>query len=525
MKVLTGVSCLWMMFGFLLSSNPVMAQSAKKYEAYKKPFFSYLGIEGRGLRRISDSQLEVLEKTLRGSIEKGRFIFVKLPFKSVAEGRYVQKMVKLVEAKAMGYARLRSTWDNEFQGYAVTSEMLESIQNNSFYYWIEMTRIRRYYDRSSRSRTYLMAARVHIRQVVIFNCTEAMRKKGRRYRRACRMKRDNEYTGFARPFKIVKASVKGTGVGGSMLNVFTSVVGVGRVTKRSQQFKGTAENLGKALFVKLAKIKQFSLHAPISRATFTSVYTNIGKSEGVTVNQGFKVYVQRTNGKLRYKGYARIRTVGDNRMTFKDGQKVRVNPKADFLTRGQILSVSNGTTLQKGMLMFEHPMRGVSLGASVGLASYTLSIPGGAGMGIPFPIIDGTVLGFSLRLNSEFDLSAATTIPEFYLNVTLDIGITGPADSAFPFIVLPILPAVGILKKWFFRNIGLTLGVRGILGYLYANDASFFMVGGEGLVGMDIFIVPEFTVTIRAGFRGAIGLGSSFMSVGPWFTVGGNYSF
>lgn len=499
------------------------AQAKNEYKAYKKPFFSYLGLEGRGLRRLSDRKLEVLENTIRKSVEKGRFIFVKLPFKSVAEGRYVQKMVRMVEAKAMGVAKMRATWDNEFQGYAVTTEMLESIQNNSFYYWISVPRVRRYYNRSSRSRRYLISARIHIRQVVIFNCSEGTRRKGRRYRRACRMKKDNQYTGFARPFKIVKATVKDTGAGSAMLNVFSSVVGVRRQSRDSQVFKATVDNLGKVLFRKLASIKQFSLHAPISRATFTSVYTNIGKSEGVTVNQGFKVFVQRTNGKLLYKGYARIRTVGDNRLKMQDGQKVRVNPKAQFLTRAQILTVAGGTTLQKGMLMFENPMSGVSIGASVGLASYTWNAGDGAGLGIPFPIINGTVLGFNFRLNTEIDLSGSTSIPEFYLNIAIDVGLTGIANT--PLFTLPVLPAIGILKKWYFRNIGLVLGVRGIVGFLYANDSAFFVAGGEGIFGLDFFLAPSFSLHLRAGFRGAIAIGTPFMSVGPWFNFGGNYSF
>lgn len=174
------------------------------------------------------------------------------------------------------------------------------------------------------------------------------------------------------------------------------------------------------------------------------------------------------------------------------------------------------------MLMYEHPLLGISLGISAGLAPFSF-IGRTASLGIPFPFPEGGVLGLNLRLNSEFDLSNATGISEFYLNVAIDVGIVGSAQGGG--LLLPVLPAIGILKKFFFRNIGLVLGVRGIAGFIYADPDAFFMVGGEGIVGMDIFIVPEFTLTLRAGFRGAIAIGIPVMSVGPWFMLGGNYTF
>lgn len=512
--LLPGVG-LWM-----ATPTMVFAQDTKDYSAFQKPIFSYLGMEGPALMRLREQQMAVLEQSIRQSIEKGRFLFFKIPLTSIAEGRYVEKMVKLITARSLGIAKMRSTWDEEFQGYAVTTDLLESVQNNSFYYWIEITKFRPYYNRTIRANRFIIEARLHFRQLVIFACTEANRQQGERYQRACRSKSETDYAGFARPFKIVKVEVSDTGVSTSM---FTAIVGTTGQRPSSMEviFKQTAENLGRHLFKEVAQIKQFSLHAPVMRSTFTSVYTNLGKSEGVTVNQGYKIFVRRTNGELLYRGYSRILSVGDNRMKMENGEKVRVDPKAPFLTEARILSVSGGTTLQKGMLMYEHPLLGISLGASVGLAPFSV-IGGTASLGIPFPLTDGGVLGINIRLNSEFDLSNATGVPEFYLNVAIDLGIIGSGQAG---LVLPVLPAIGVLKKFFFRNIGLVLGARAVVGFVYSDPNTFFMVGGEGIIGMDIFIVPEFTLTLRAGFRGAIAIGVPLMSVGPWFMLGGNYTF
>ncbi len=517
---------LWLLaFFLLLSPSFVRAEGqtkSKAYSPFQKPIFSYLGIEGQALRRLRDWQIKTLETKIRSNIEKGRFIFIKLPLKSVEEGRYVSKMVAIVAAKSLGIAKMRAAWDTQFQGYTVTTEMLNATQNHSFYYWIEATYVKRLYKNGTYS--WHMGARLHIRQLHIFPCTAKNRQKGRRYFRACRRKRDTEYGGFAKPFRIVKAFVKGSGLGSTLLDIALRAGGTSRRKDPKQSFINTAQNLGRHFFKKLASIKDFALHSPVMSATFNTVTTNIGKSEGVTVNQGYKIFVRRTNGKYLYRGYARVRNVGDNRMKMVNGERVRVNPKARFLTDAQILSVSNGGSLQKGMLMFEHPMLGVTIGFSVGLAPLAVTIGDGASLGIPFPLPQGGVLGLNLRLNSEFDLSNPTTIPEFYLNVAIDVSFIG--SGAFGLLV-PILPSVGLIKKFYFRNIGLSLGLRAVVGYLYSSGAgASFMVGGEGLVGLEIFISPAFSMTFRGGFRAAVAVSApSILSIGPWFMLGGNYSF
>jgi hypothetical protein len=512
--------CWRILFWLLLISGTVgIADASEKPESvrYQRPMFAYLGIEGTPLQRLQTWQRQELEKTIRSSIERGRFIFVRIPVGSGREGLFVRQMVKIVSARSEGVARMRAAWDSQFQEYAITSDMLESIQNNSFFYWIEVTEVRRLVDGGNAY--YKMGARLHIRQLRVFDCSPSSQKQGRRYSQVCRGKRGDQYAGYALPFRIVTQKVDGIA-----LALASSVLRISGEAKRDilrKNFIDTAKYLGQALFKEMAQLREFQLHAPVMNATFGSVYTVLGKSEDLRLNQGFDVYLRHVRGHLIYRGYIKIRDIGDNRMKMVDGQRVRVEPKAPYLTRAQIISTSGGINLEKGLMLYERPLIGFSFGFDAGLIPlanpiFAQSTPS---LGLSLPLLEGTILMPAMRFSFMYDISNASNLNEFYFSGVLELGLGGGSDrSGF---VLPFTASSGVIKKfYFFRNLAWLVGIRATGGYVLADSYSAWIIGGDVLTGLDVFITPNVSLSLQAGFRAITSLDLAFLSLGPWFTLG-----
>lgn len=487
---------------------------------FRKPIFTYLGLETQ--RRLSDEKLDVIEGELRGAIEKGRFIYLKIGMGQGREGLFVRRMVKVVAARSMGIARMRAQWDSQFQGYKITSNMLESIQNQSFYYWLEVSKLKAV--RRSRTKRYHMTAKMHIRQLNIFDCSPANRKRSARHDNACRDKKNSEFAGFAKPFKIITANTEG---------ISRSLERLGTRSGRQDLniLRDSARAVGKGIFQKLASIREFQLHAPIERATFSNVYVPMGKAEDLKLNQGFNVYVRHIRGHLMYRGYVRIRKLGDNRMVMKGNRRVRKNASAPFYSEAQPLIVSGGSQFQKGMLLYENPTYGVGLSVFAGLmpvAHESFALESANMWGVPLPLLKGTTLIPAVRVEGEIDSSNALGFNEVYVNFFLGIGLGGNNDSDN--FVLPFMLGFGLLKKFYFRQLAWVVGARINLGYL-SNDPhssgalNAFLIGGEALTGIEFMISPKFSLGLRVGFRGATSLAFNHFSLGPWAMLGGTYTF
>ena len=513
------------LLGFEGRSDANSPKSKKKVESisddFHRPMIAYLGIGGRAFRRLRGQKAAILEDALRSHIEVGRFIYIKLPLGFGQEQVFLEKMIKIISVRSKGIAKMRAEWDAQFQGFKVTSKMLSSIQNNAFVYWLELNDVRYYKKKllgSILSRgvalgdAFRMSGTIHLQRFKVFDCTKTNRQKSEDHRAACEGKKNDEFAGFLKPYKQVSATSDGSPRRG-----------------RLKAFTAGAQDLGKALFTELAKLPAFQLHTPIQRASFNSVYIPLGRKEGLKVGQGFKVFVRHMRGHLMYRGYVKVRSVGDNRMKLKGNRRVRVNPKAPYYSRAETIIVSKGLRLQKGMLVFENPKNGIFFGGSFGFVPIQHEFFASEKPSLGIGLTDrGTILSPTLRLYAGYDLTSAWGINELYVDACADISLM---DTAYDFktireqMMLSFIGEVGLVKKFHFRRLVWLVGLR--LGVGYATEGSSrssLLVGGSALTGLEFFVSPSLSLMLRGGVRGLIPTGGNFSMIGPWAMLGAFYT-
>lgn len=509
----------------LSCTSSTWAQSRFASTSYKKPIFAYLGMVGADLNRLSTKRREYLEKAIREKLEKGRFHFLKIASKGMFEAQFAQKMATLASARVMGIAKLRAAWDNEFQGYAVTTEQLSAVKDKTYYYWMEFHSIS---PPSPSSALYEIEVTLHIRRLSLFRCTAEMKRKNERNLRACRGKKATEYSGVVQEKIDLKAN--------SLETTAAKIAGPGSsrtVTTVGNVFEHSVRVTRDELYRLFTTRREFQLHAPVESASFASLTTSMGRAEGLRQGTWLGVYVRKTSGRLSFRGYAKVTSVGDNRVTLKDGKKIRLNPKARFLSSAQIIS---GTNLQKGMMLYEYPKNGSNLALDLVMAPYRLDTSRSidrVGFG-SVPVLDGTGLTPALRLMGAVPLTEETNINEFFVKFGIEVGLFGGNTSLKS--MLTLLIHVGLSKKFYFlRNLAWVIGLRASLGGVFASDLrsadpeakyANFVIGGEAVTGFDIFINPEWSILLRGGFRGITSFNTGvtgvpeILSLGPWFSAG-----
>ena len=376
----------------------------RKFSArYQRSMIVYVGIEGPGLRGLGSARRSQLVDSIRKQIESRRFIVLSVPIGKARRGEVVNTLVKAITLKSQGIAKMRTAWNSQFQGYPITSAALKAIQNASYLYFVELLEVRGTKFSNAKAAlnlamsllgqslpdtpptyAYHMRARLHIHKVAIFRCTQWMKKKGGSYYTACRNKMLNEYSGFVYPFKTID----------------TKILGVPRLNW-NDAYAAALQVLGRSMLKKLGKFKDFNLHGPVTKSQLENVWFKLGKNEGVKLGTYFRIKERRVGGKLVERGLVKVTQIGDNRMKMVNQRKVRVNPKAPLFSMAQIVSTNGTFYLRRGMMAYEYPMTGMSIGFFPGL-HLPLIKSLGATNDLPF--------GFTGRFTFDLDMSAKTNV-------------------------------------------------------------------------------------------------------------------
>lgn len=275
-----------------------------------------------------------------------------------------------------------------------------------------------------------------------------------------------------------------------------------KVSPQTYAFRKAVGSEVSKLALKTKKLTPFRLGTPIKESSFNTVRFNLGKKEGLSMDCGFDVleYVETKTDEIRQKkaGYVKVRKIGDN--------KREINPE---LSNAQIIT---GWSLEKGMVVKEHPLADVSLSLKYGY--------------IPFHIDSGSMWGIyvegvttnapTITLEIEGDIGAISKNPIFSES-WLSFGFTGSLTrvkcrtlyTGKEKVSGGILGmAMGIRKKLYLRRFAPFLGLRGgfihyTMGSPYDTTGSFdiYEWGIEPLGGLELFISPEFSLGVYAGYN------------------------
>jgi hypothetical protein len=299
-------------------------------------------------------------------------------------------------------------------------------------------------------------------------------------------------------------------------------------------FKSAVDVSAFNIQVETKKMEAFRLTGEVTEATLFGVMLNLGNKEGVGLDDTYWVeeLEETASGDVvkNKRGFVKIRQIGDN--------------KSDE-TAASYAQTITGTNYSQGLSVTELPMLGVNgvvgLGTfSVGISTFDNTRTGG------FDLSDNSH-NFFAKINSESksalgaalsiqtDLANATRIPEFWVQLGGAVGITS-VDGKVIYLnsaknnaldssdIGPSLTGyvnLGVLKKFYFRRIGLLLqgDVKYALTHLSVagNDGSTYKLtngnlGLDGRAGLEIYITPVFSIGAGAEYN-IFGTSSSWSAV------------
>ncbi len=261
----------------------------------------------------------------------------------------------------------------------------------------------------------------------------------------------------------------------------------------------------------------FKLSSPIISAGFNSVWFNLGKKEGIYIDDGFDVFelVEKSNGQLeeRNVGFVRVTKVTDN-INGKDASKAQII----------IGSLFGSDRLASGMFIKERPR--FPFDFTLGFSTYPVTISTGnwklSNLGVPktyllnndtLEIKKEKLLAYTGRITLNINLGRYFAIPQFWFTLDANIG-TLPINVKF--FGNDVKSAIfgsfnfGLMRKFYFRRLSLTLELK--------SGFSNFNFNTEVNVGSDSV---EYALSLRDWIFG-LGPGVGFeLVINPDINIGG----
>lgn len=272
-------------------------------------------------------------------------------------------------------------------------------------------------------------------------------------------------------------------------------------------FAKASEWLAKNLAVKTAELEEFRLRAEVFEFARGMVGFNLGKREGLFIDQKFRVYEEYEDekGNLRWKkkGFFMVRRIGDN---------IR-NPNA--LSYGKRIIGS----YEPGMMVKEFPRIGIDVAIRPGAA--TIHIPAGIftsdygylsvekDIRTFFPIVD---------VAAQYNTARVSRVPQSFITVggcaglvptgDVKIGYKGEEKKAYAGLYLSLYG--GIMRKKYLGRFAFFIEPRyeyqrfslrkkfGDEELSYTNSLWFL----SGAVGMEIALRADLNIGITGGFKG-----------------------
>ncbi len=223
----------------------------------------------------------------------------------------------------------------------------------------------------------------------------------------------------------------------------------------------------------------FKLSAPIISAGFNSVWFDLGKREGIYVDDGFDVFefVETSDGRMepRNVGFVRVTEVADN-------TRRRNASKAQII----IGSMFGSERIVSGMFVEERPRFPFDI--VFGFGVYPVKLTAGdwkfsefrelSSVRLPdndtLKIKKGKLLAYAARINLNNNIGRYSGVPQLWSTIDANVGIL-PVDIKFfgndvKFALFGSFN-LGLLKKLYFRRLALTFELKGgISNFEFGTD-------------------------------------------------------
>jgi len=291
------------------------------------------------------------------------------------------------------------------------------------------------------------------------------------------------------------------------------------------------------------EINDFKLTSQLIEVSANSVGFNLGKKEGVHLDDGFYVKRASENSKgdvvYREVAYVRVTKTGDN--------------KADPSALTKATKVIVGDSPQIGDVVFENPRIGIDIRVKGGSSS--LSVPFSSII-LEKPDLESALnsnydgeftTAYMLEFDLAYNISAITGTPQTYFDLSVSLGTALAPDYDYNEDYQPGLVAgyAGFTRKFGLRRLSLTLGfAAGVDMFSFSELGSSssdsnssdsedsndnlnyqFITGGvRGVAGLELLLTPNFSLFASAGYKYAFAAEDDPQLGGLAITAGFTYS-
>ncbi|RME19446.1 MAG: hypothetical protein D6806_18280 [Deltaproteobacteria bacterium] len=446
-------------------------------QRYQRKSITYLGIKVWPGVRASAEHLALVERIIRSKIELPRFDYNSVNIgSSTSLDQFISTLREFVKKRAVDRAAAEAEYEARFKQARVYMKDIDRIMNSAYLYQINVKGLSVYRGKCPEKKLLALA----------MGCVPGAEGMLAKLDASVTFWHANLIDESKPPYKLIKEVTHDTAWGFAELALevlknpdkLPQVMHSAGLTATQKAASWLAEWLSKGM----KQIPDFKLKTPVQAALSDGVEFMLGKGEGVRMDDTYEVAEFNAAGKKSLIGYVKVRKIGDAKGTGEGTPSYaeKVKEKRKFVG---------------GEQLFEHPMIGLSVGASFIFEFAVKDVLGQDGAGL-YP--GGAVY-------VDYDLAPLFNWPEFYVSTEVDF-LYVPTDYTGWSVYL-IHGMAGFKKKWYAESLIFTLGLRGGISY-YQVETGFgsyegdsIGAGADAYFGIEYYIIPEFSFFSKIGGR------------------------
>jgi len=474
--------------------------SDETQESYQRKSITYLGITAEGAS-VPDEDIGVIEKAIRKGIELKRFDYNAVALGNVYTiDQFVAELREYVKKRAVDRAAAEAEYEARFKSARVLASDIDRIMSSAYFYIIKVVAYRANpqicpWDPVAAAAQKCTPGTAGMQAMVNATVTFWKADLGENgqppYYTLVKEVRHAPVKGFATyesppkpppdsaPENIVQQFQQ-------LLAAYSARLPELQHNARLQAVAEAAGGLSMWLSKGMKKIPDFQLKTPVQTALSDGVEFMLGKDEGVRLDDTYDVTEFDAAGKKKIIGYVKVRNIGEAKGTGEG-------------TPSYAEKVKEKRKYVGGEQLYEHAMIGFAVGIhavlQVALTDVIYKLrPDSTGeeeMGF-YP-------GFGMYV--DYDLAPVLGLSEFYISLEGDVLLLGDEHNL-------VHAMLGFKKKWYITSLVISVAARfGINYYVLGDvdtgdeDPSLYGVGFDAGLGFEYYIIPEFSIYLKAMFR------------------------
>jgi len=468
-------------------------------ESYQRKSITYLGIVPA--TAVPDEDVGIIEKAIRKGIELKRFDYNAVNLGKVYTiDQFVAELREYVKKRAVDRAAAEAEYEARFKSARVLASDVDRIMNSAYFYMIKVVAFRAspkicpwdpIQAKAQKCTPGTAGIQAMVNATVTFWKADLGEGGQPPYYTLIKEVRHGPVKGFSSyeappkpppdsaPDNIVQQFRQ-------MLAAYTARLPQLQHDARLKAVAEAAGGLSLWLSKGMKQIPDFQLKTPVQAALSDGVEFMLGKDEGVRLDDTYDVTEFDASGKKKIIGYVKVRNIGEAKGTGEG-------------TPSYAEKVKEKRKYVGGEQLYEHAMIGFAVGIhgvlQVALTDVIYKLrPDGTGeeeMGF-YP-------GFGIYV--DYDLAPTLGLSEFYFSLEGDVLLLGDEHNL-------VHAMLGFKKKWYITSLVVSVIGRVGINYYVLGDVdtgdeepSLYGFGFDAGLGFEYYIIPEFSVYLKAMFR------------------------